>query len=55
MSLELEHSQDFDIDPLDIVEAVLEAANWPFERDEERRCGERQRRCNEDGVIPAPQ
>ena len=35
MSLELEHSQDFDIDPLDIVEVVLEAANWPFERDEE--------------------
>ena len=35
MSLELEHSRDFDIDPLDIVEVVLEAANWPFERDEE--------------------
>jgi hypothetical protein len=35
MSLELEHTPDFDIDPLDIVEVVLEAANWPFERDEE--------------------
>ncbi len=35
MSLELEQSPDFDIDPLDIVEVVLEAAGWPCERDEE--------------------
>lgn len=35
MSLELERTPDFEIDPLDVVEAVLESANWPCERDEE--------------------
>lgn len=35
MSLELDHSPDFGIDPLDMVETVLDAINWPYERDEE--------------------
>lgn len=35
MSLELSRSDLLAIDPLDVVEDVLEAAGWPAERDEE--------------------
>jgi hypothetical protein len=35
MSPDLDRSPDFEVDPLDIVEIVVEAAGWPNERDEE--------------------
>lgn len=35
MSLNLDRSQEFEADPLDVVEAVLEAAGWPCDRDDE--------------------
>lgn len=35
MSLDLGRGEEYFVDPLDLVEVVLEAAGWPHERDEE--------------------